>query len=284
MHAHTVFSTDDSLYQAWQADLLAYSHRKAGQPGPLTRLCSGSTAPSAFGAHIFQTRSYSPHPATGDDYPPYNRVGALTEWLERSPPEEETLLILDPDCVFLTAFNEPVHRGRPVAQWIGYMDTALPQHTQLLERHGYNPESVQTMGIPLLIHRDDLRAVLPLWMEKTESIRNDPVSRELARWIAEMWGYVFAAAQLGLRHELRDLAQWPMDDCVDLPFIHYCFPSHSPDGQWEWDKRGYKPWERVPDPPSGVPRAAVALISLLNELAETRAGVTPQSSAADGAR
>jgi len=35
---HTVFSAEGHLYQRWQADLLAYSHEKVRQPGPLTRL------------------------------------------------------------------------------------------------------------------------------------------------------------------------------------------------------------------------------------------------------
>ena len=51
--------------------------------------------------------------------------------------------------------------------------------------------------------------VVPLWIEKTEDIRNDPKSLELlgGGWIADMWGYTCAAAELGLRHKLRALAR-----------------------------------------------------------------------------
>ena len=89
MEVHTVFSVDDSLYQRWQADLFAYSHRKVGQPGPLTRLWSGRGSPSPFAGLTFQTEPYSPHPVTGDNYPPYNKPSALAGWLEEAPPAAE---------------------------------------------------------------------------------------------------------------------------------------------------------------------------------------------------
>ena len=45
--------------------------------------------------------------------------------------------------------------------------------------------------------------LIPLWIDKTEDIRNDPTSRELlgGGWIADMWGYTIAAAEMGLRHK-----------------------------------------------------------------------------------
>ena len=47
----------------------AYSHRKAGQPGPLTRLLSSDRPPTRFEGRTFHTKAYCPHPATGDYYP-----------------------------------------------------------------------------------------------------------------------------------------------------------------------------------------------------------------------
>jgi hypothetical protein len=42
---HTVYSASSALYQRWQADLLAYSHRKVRQPGPLICLLEGADMP-----------------------------------------------------------------------------------------------------------------------------------------------------------------------------------------------------------------------------------------------
>jgi hypothetical protein len=43
-HVHVIFSTDCSTFQHWQAIVLYYSARAAGQQGPLTRIASGCTA------------------------------------------------------------------------------------------------------------------------------------------------------------------------------------------------------------------------------------------------
>jgi peptidyl serine alpha-galactosyltransferase len=270
MTVHTVFSTDGSLYQRWQADLLAYTHRKANQPGPLTWLYSASDPPPAFDGQVFQTRAFSPHPVTNDHYPPYNRIGALSEWLAQSPPEEETLLLLDPDCVFITACDETVDRGHPIAHPILSMDVFNESHPELLKRYGYRADQLQGVGVPMLIHRDDLKALMPLYMEKTEVLRADPECREEIGWMSDMWGWAFAAADLGLRHERRELSRWQMDHVTDLPFIHYCYSSASAQTDWHWDKRRYEPWTPVPQPPPDVSRASVTLISVLNELAEIR--------------
>ena len=264
---HTVFSVDGSLYQRWQADLLAYSHRKVGQPGPLTRLFSADGPPTPFAGRTFHTRSYCPHPATGDYYPPYNRIMALRAWLTENPPAEEVILLVEPDCVFLGSLTgELVSRGYPVSHPIGYMDP-LPQ-AELVQKHCSRPELVEPAGIPtVLIHREDLMEVVPLWIEKTEDIRNDPTSRELlgGGWIADMWGYTCAAAELGLRHKLRALARSQGEDQADLPIVHYCYASSCAEHDWHWDKRYYRPWERVPNPPDEVPSVDKALIGLLNE-------------------
>ena len=89
-------------------------------------------------------------------------------------------------------------------------------------------------------------------------------SRELAGWTAEMWGYAFAAAELGLRRELRELAAWSTEDRDDLPLVHYCWHSEGDEGRWRWDKREYRPWEPVLDLPADLPRASAQLLTLLN--------------------
>jgi hypothetical protein len=262
---HTVFSVDGSLYQRWQAELLAHSHLMVHQPGPLSRLFSADEQPAPFVGRTFQTSSYSPHPLSGDAYAPYNKPKALRDWLWEAPPEEEAVLILDPDCIFLKPFTGSVSRGRPVAQPISYLDPAHEHNQELVRKHCRNPESVQGVGIPILIHRDDLTALAPLWLKKTEEIRGDPKSRETAGWVAEMWAYAFAAAELGLRYTTRELARVSTEDRADLPIVHYCYSSSDAEGHWTWDKRAYRPWEKVPDPPDEVPLASKALIGLLNE-------------------
>jgi hydroxyproline O-arabinosyltransferase len=163
-----------------------------------------------------------------------------------------------------------VSRGRPVAQPISYLNPAHERNLELVRKHCRNPESVQGVGIPILIHRDDLAVVAPLWLKKTEDIRCDPESREVAGWVAEMWAYAFAAAELGLQHTTGLLARVSTDDQADLPLVHYCYSYSDPEVHWTWDKRAYRPWEKVPDPPDEVPLGTKVLIGLLNEWVGTQ--------------
>ncbi len=103
MPVQTVISTDDSLYLHWQTQLLLSSMEKVGQPGPLTQLIATKekkTRPLIGNVSSFFTTPYSPHPITEDFYPPYNKPASLREWAHATPDKGETLLIIDPDCVF----------------------------------------------------------------------------------------------------------------------------------------------------------------------------------------
>jgi hypothetical protein len=265
---HSVFSVDGSHYLRWQAELLAYSHRSAGQPGPLTRLWSGDGRPTSFMGSTFRAAPYSPHPVSRDDYAPYNKPSALLAWLRNAPPVDDTVLLLDPDCAFVAPLAIDASRDEPLAQPLSYMQAdAL---AAVAARHCRRRALVRGVGIPIVIHRDDLSALAAPWLEKTEAIRDDRRSRRLVGWVAEMWGYAFAAAELGLRHRLRALARFPTEDCADLPLIHYCYASATPDGRWSWDKRSYRPWQRVDDAPPSTPRAAAALVAIVNECAAER--------------
>lgn len=269
---HTVFSVDNSAYLHWQTELLAYSMQQVQQPGALTRLFSSSEPMSVFRAgYTFQTDSYTHF--HGDNYSPRNRVMALLDWLSAGLPEEESVLLIDPDCVFLSPLDEEVERGLPIAQDIPYMSPYQANNLALIQRHGFRPERIQGMGIPLIIHREDLRALLPLWRSYLEAIRRDPVSLEYlgGGWTTEMWGYVFAASKLELWHEIRQLAQFQDQDRDDLPLVHYCYDSKLPENEWQWSKRTYHAWQPVEMPAAGgVPRASVALLDLLNRYIEER--------------
>ncbi len=188
---------------------------------------------------------------------------------EKRQPHDETIVLLDPDFVYLRSIETGVQPGHPCAQMTGYIDPLY--YPTLIERHCRRPDAIQPIGWPVIIHRTDLAALTPLWIAKTEAIRNDEVVRADAGWITDMWGYVFAAAELGISHELDYLAATQMDQRDDTPFIHYCYESESPSGTWRWEKRWYEPAGRIPEPPDDVPLASRALIEIVNEWLDSRA-------------
>ncbi|KAL4546022.1 hypothetical protein Ndes2526B_g05135 [Nannochloris sp. 'desiccata'] len=93
---HTVITTECGAYFGWQSLGLVYSHRKAGQPGPLTRIMSCTPEEYALlseeSINVIPTHvapSYTTHPRTGDVYSAYNKPVAVIDWLARNDVKEE---------------------------------------------------------------------------------------------------------------------------------------------------------------------------------------------------
>jgi hypothetical protein len=262
---NTVFSVDDSVYQRWQADLLAYSHKKVRQPGKLTRLWSSTKPPTPFEGDTVAVEPFATHPETGDYYPPYNKPTAIRQWLDRHGIEDETVLLIDPDFVFNTPITEEVEPGKPRGQRFFYV--AGIRAKQVIGRYHHSPTISQPIGVPILIHRSDLAVLLPQWISYTERIRQDKNSGSYAMAVAEMFGYVLSALENRVFHRLGDLGAFSFEDRIDLPLIHYPLPVRTPDRTRMWFKGTYRPWD-VPDIDDAYPAATKHVLSLLRELAE----------------
>ncbi|QDU61187.1 hypothetical protein Pan216_20410 [Planctomycetes bacterium Pan216] len=268
---HTVVSCEDNDYQYWQAELLAHSFFRSGMTGDLTLLVAteGAAPPTHdFSAEVVTTHRASPHPETGDDYAAYNKPASLLEWFSNHRVDAEQILILDPDCIFLRPVLSQSGIGYPRADSVHYMDTTNERGSRLIQKHCRTGSQYAFPAvIPVLIEADDLRMILPRWLEATEEIRNDPESRDLAGWVAEMWGYVIAAAESGLVHLPSRFSAAPMDATTDCPIIHYCFDVDYGEGGYHWGKRTYAPWSKPEPLPREANGAARALLEILEEKA-----------------
>ncbi|KAM2051520.1 hypothetical protein PS1_033079 [Malus domestica] len=62
------------------------------------------------------------------------------------------------------------------------------------------------------MHIDDLRALAPVWLSKTEEVQEDRahwttnITGDIygKGWISEMYGYSFGAAEVGLQHKINN--------------------------------------------------------------------------------
>lgn len=255
MTFHTVFSAETgNATSSWQAELLAWSFHRAGEPGPLTMLVSGG-ADSVPGCETITTQNW--RRMDGDDYPPFNKPLALQDWVSKGGPQCEYVFIVDPDCLWF---------GTPLAEWLGTTDIVLPPKVALAQSwdyhgglqafcRGVNHPLVIPVGIPLLIRVDDLKALLPWWIRHTRWIRHTHTMKD-PFWNAEMGGYMLGAAEIGLHQELMRV------DCG--PVLHYYSWRPCIDG---WQKYEYRPWARLEE--NGSP-ARRALAALINEYGETR--------------
>lgn len=166
-------------------------------------------------------------------YASYNKPFAAMSWLQTRRPiddgEDEFVLMMDSDML-LRGPIDPIQlgcrRGVVVSAEYAYL---IGTKNGLAER--FLPPShisrLAQVGGFHIFHREDLRVIAPRWLEYTKRVRafareeaatffelsmvvlppEDEAMRHVRRnqtlWHSEMYGYVFAAAESGVRHRVR---------------------------------------------------------------------------------
>jgi hypothetical protein len=232
-----------------------------------------------------------------DPYVPYNKPAAIAHWLRYSGARPEYVVVVDPDCIFLRPLVSPapggngvlvhlgsgrdvlVTKGNPFAQK-GYMDWVPGGPFESLTKH-FCPGCgrADALAVPLVIHREDLEAIAPLWLSTTERIRAEKASwaPEWSKpsfalsWTAEMYGYIFAAAQLGIKHSVSDRAQEIVgfNKRVKAPVLHYSLKlqmGKGPDGrEVQWHKYFENAGTVIPEAPAGQTEVVATLLAALRD-------------------
>nr|GMD14911.1 peptidyl serine alpha-galactosyltransferase [Ipomoea batatas]GMD49052.1 peptidyl serine alpha-galactosyltransferase [Ipomoea batatas]GMD54728.1 peptidyl serine alpha-galactosyltransferase [Ipomoea batatas]GMD66873.1 peptidyl serine alpha-galactosyltransferase [Ipomoea batatas] len=116
----------------------------------------------------------------------------------------------------------------------------------LAKLHTTHPELCDKVGGLLAMHIDDLRALAPMWLSKTEEVRGDRAHWATnytgdiynSGWISEMYGYSFGAAEVGLQHKINDnLMIYPgyiPREGIEPILLHYGLPFSV--GNWSFSK------------------------------------------------
>lgn len=250
---HTLFSVECQNYFDWQTVGLMNSYRKAKQPGPITRLlsCTDEEKKNYKGMHLaptFQVPSMSRHPKTGDWSPAINKPAGVVHWLKHSKDAKNVdwVLILDADMIIrgpILPWELGAEKGKPVAAYYGYLKGC---DNILAKLHTKNPDLCDKVGGLLAFHISDLRRFAPLWLSKTEEVREDKehwatnITGDIygKGWISEMYGYSFGAAEIGLRHKINDnLMLYPgyvPREGIEPVLLHYGLPFSV--GNWSFNK------------------------------------------------
>ncbi|KAG6790026.1 hypothetical protein POTOM_006169 [Populus tomentosa] len=284
---HTLFSVECQNYFDWQTVGLMHSFKKAQQPGPITRLlsCTDEEKKNYRGMHLAPTLevpSMSKHPKTGDWYPAINKPAGIVHWLKYSKDADNVdwVVVLDADMIIrgpIIPWELGAEKGRPVAAYYGYL---VGCDNILAKLHTKHPELCDKVGGLLAMHIDDLRALAPLWLSKTEEVREDRTHWGTnftgdiygTGWISEMYGYSFGAAEVGLRHKIsEDLMIYPgyiPRKGIEPILIHYGLPFSV--GNWSFSKLDHHEDDIVydcgrlfPEPP--YPREVRLMASDLNK-------------------
>ncbi|KAL3813856.1 hypothetical protein ACJIZ3_015124 [Penstemon smallii] len=250
---HTLFSVECQNYFDWQTVGLMHSYRKAQQPGPITRLlsCTEEEKKKYRGMELAPTLevpSMSRHPKTGDWYPAINKPAGIVHWLKHSKDAENVdwVVILDADMIIrgpIVPWELGAEKGRPVSAYYGYL---IGCDNLLAKLHTKHPELCDKVGGLLAMHIDDLRALAPMWLSKTEEVRDDKAHWATnytgdiygTGWISEMYGYSFGAAEVGLHHKINDnLMIYPgyvPREGIEPILMHYGLPFSV--GNWSFSK------------------------------------------------
>jgi len=240
---HVIASGQCNFYQDWQMAVLWWSLRKNWKEAKFSRLlnCADKARKDYKYKSIMPTiwaDDYATHPKTKDGYAPYNKPVGVIEFMKDQTIKEKWIVIIDPDQIVKKPMDNlnPV-LGRPVAQEVGFAMTDLDK---VVNFFGFKIDQVDKVSVPIIIHQNDLRRIAPLWLLYTELIRQVPRMHKVAGWIAEMYGYMLAAAKLGIRHTLRkDLGDRIPYSVKDSYSLHYDLAHESKDKKIKWDKRSY---------------------------------------------
>ena len=237
---HVVFSAECNHALTWQAVGLFHSHSAVGQPGNITRLlaCSEEQLRTYRGMDVGPTFVHHNmrfgHPTLIDEagYPSYNKPASVMFWLEQVRPTEEYIALLDTDMLLREPLDPIALGAAPgvvVSAEYSYLVGSEPQFARrFLDEHEV-PLVVRCGGFHIF-HREDIRRIAPLWIEFTRRVRafahaepeayfaesflnwnrtDGLKAHELATrrnqgmWQAEMYGYIFGAARVGVSHVVR---------------------------------------------------------------------------------
>lgn len=172
-----IYSIDDSPYQAWQATLLEWSARQTGMNCRINRLTA-----------------LAPDRGT---YRCINRFWSIVhQW---KPSDAETVVVLDPDMVFVQPLNVVARPKVIMGQPYGYVHD-LPWCPLVLHRDQVNPWATAGLALARAIHANG------------------------GGWISEMWAGVISAQTLGLQLDRCRLAAFNCESTLNgASIIHYCY-------------------------------------------------------------
>ncbi|MQL88330.1 hypothetical protein Taro_020886 [Colocasia esculenta] len=186
--------------------------------------------------------------AAAAGYPAINKPAGIVHWLKYSKDAENTdwVVILDADMIIrgpIIPWELGAEKGKPVAAYYGYL---VGCDNILAQLHTKHPELCDKVGGLLAMHMDDLKALAPMWLSKTEEVREDQahwatnITGDIygKGWISEMYGYSFGAAEVGLHHKINDnLMIYPgyiPREGVEPILMHYGLPFKV--GNWSFSK------------------------------------------------
>jgi len=213
-----VFSCESSNYFGYQVQSNYFGFLKTQQTNAAWTRLMTSAGPDDM-MDTFPTYYAKRHPYAWR-YGPINKADVLTKWfLSPDAPKEDVIVIIDPDNYVtkdLAAVAALVKPGLAYAEkafYYGQKTTVNKLWKKFCRKNCDN--EVYRSAVPYFVHREDLKKIAPVWKEYILLMRGmfDPdggTDPEYSKqfhgvqldWCVEMFGYIFAAAEVGVKHDL----------------------------------------------------------------------------------
>ncbi|GIL43843.1 hypothetical protein Vafri_1440 [Volvox africanus] len=222
-----------------------------------------------------------------------NRPYAFVQWTQKVKIPEKYVLMSEPDHVFLRPMPNFMRNDAPAAFPFFYIEPAKAENAHITRKFTGNISQRQLEEIapignsPTFMTFDDMKRVMPTWMNVSIAVFKDQEANSVWGWVQEMYGFTIALWLNGIKHVdlfLHMMAQPPWDQELQMangkPFyiLHYTYGmdykltgEFTPGkfGEWRFDKRTYgsrPPPRHLGDPPKNMKNELVrTLINSINE-------------------
>lgn len=265
---HVIFGATCSPSMDWKSIAVFHTFKTSGwKDTNITRLlaCTPEQLKSYKGMDIGPTFVFNDQQSVSGygDSPTYNKPAGIMHFTQEANIEEEFILFVDADMLFRRVIHPhdfKARKGLVISEWVWYIQYGI--RDGLAEQFLSSPQAIEHArnthgGYYHLFHVEDARKVAPLWLHYTREFRHHPEKyfKDLpgsklkhdidtyqkglgygqVPWISEMYGYAFAAAEIGLEHKFTRGGGGVLygDDFLTLnhdgPFLsHYTLSCHIP--------------------------------------------------------
>lgn len=214
--ARIVFSAESSEYFGYQVWANYYGYLTSGQKSASwTRLLTAGKrddlSEQVKGLATFQAK----RTLFSRRYSPINKPDVIAKWFASvDRPKEEVIVVIDPDNWLLKDISQYVDQvtpGNALGEPAYYHGSRSAQRLWKEVCKNNCEADVDLVGVPYIVHRDDLARIAPLWREYTIMIKDrvdsdkefkDKYGHLDLAWASEMFGYNFAAAHAGVKHKV----------------------------------------------------------------------------------
>jgi len=212
---NVVFSCESSEYFGYQVQTSLYAFETSNQKNAVwTRLITAGERDDLV--DIFPTFQAKRHPYSRR-YGPLNKADVLAKWVvSTDAPREDVVVIIDPDNWLLQDLSPIVKKvspGHAVAQRAWFSGSSSIQKLwEAFCRKNCETAVLDHAAVPYFVHRDDLTKIAPVFKEyillmKRRFEHDKQFERRFTGiqidWGCEMFGWIFATAELGIKVEIR---------------------------------------------------------------------------------